>query len=582
MPQARTRLWFLPTSPRSPDKIRPELTILQKYEGQPWTREAQAQFFREIVDCGTYESAGRPPKEPDQPGRERVHRAPRALGLVRASTGTTLVITAAGHALIDGHDSADLFLHQLLKFQFPSPNHDERDYRELFRVKPFLEILRIVREVESISKYEMQAFGLTLIDYRQFDRVVADIQRFRMERARLDAGRPRREYEDAILRDRMQKVYAQDLATEGISLRERHGRPVSPAEVLATKIRNSRDYADAAMRYFQRTGLFTFTDFRSLRLIPERAPDVDQILATVSRDPEPHAGDDLERFWSALGDPELPRLPLDELAVVRRRLEVLRGDVPARVRDAVAPAPLPAAASILELKHTYSRLREQAEADARSELRTRLARQDVVDDLVEVFRQVTAREGIIDRPLTLEWNVWRAFAVLDDGDVRNNFKLDRFGNPVTIAPGNVADIECTYETFHLLVEVTLASGSRQHATEGEPVTRHIGLYQRRARDAGDRRPVFGLFVAERLEPTVIADLYAGFTTKVRAFAGGVKTIPLEIADLVALLQATRTHLKDFVASDLQRFLERASVLITESMDEGEWRESVRELADRGL
>jgi hypothetical protein len=581
MAQARTRLWFLPTSPRSPEKVGPELTILQAFEGQVWDKAAQAEFFRRIVDSGSYESAGRPPKEPDQPGRERVHRAPRALGFVRAKTGDALVITPAGHALIDEYDPADLFLHQLLKLQFPSSNHSERDYRELFRIKPFLEVLRLVREVETISKYELQAFALTLIDHRNFAEVMADLRRFREARSRLNPGRPRREFEHEVLLARMREVYAEDLATEGISLRERRGKAVSPDEVLTTKIANARDYADAAMRYFQRTGLFTFSDFRSLRLLPERAPDVEQILATVSSDPEPYEATDLDPFWAYLGDPSLPALPLDEPAVVKERFQVLRGDVGQSVREAVGILPIPETATVPELKHAYTRLQEQAEAQAREGLRTELARKDIIDELVAVFGQISAG-GIIDRSLVLEWNVWRVLAVLDDGDIRNSFKLDRFGQPVTHAPGNISDIECSYNDFHLLTEVTVAYGARQHATEGEPVTRHVGLYQRRARDAGDHRPVFGLFIAERLEPTVIADFYSAFTTKVRAFGGAVKIIPLDISDVVALIQATRDRLSDFQAVDLRTFLERASLLVTESMDEEEWRERVRELTRAGL
>jgi hypothetical protein len=532
MAQARTRLWFLPTSPRSPDKIRPELAILQAFEGKTWDKAAQAEFFRRIVESGSYESAGRPAKEPDQPGRERVHRAPRALGFVRAKTGDPLVITPAGHALLAGHDAADVFLHQLLKLQFPSPNHSGRDYRELFRIKPFLEMLRLVRAVESLNKYEMQAFALTLTDACQFERLAEDLRRFRTERAGLDPGRPRREFEQRILRERTGAVYADDLATEGISLRERGGAAALPEDVLKTKIANSHDYADAAMRYFQRTGLFTFSDFRSLHLLPERAPDVDQILATVSPDPQPYENGDLETFWAYLGDPDLPRLPLDEPEVVKQRFELLRADVATSVREAVGSLP-PETATVQELKHAYTRLQEQAEAEAREQLRTELAGNDIIDDLVAVFGQISGG-GLVDRSLVLEWNVWRALAVLDDGDVRNNFKLDRFGQPVTNAPGNMSDIECTYDDFHLLTEVTLAYGARQHATEGEPVTRHVGLYQRKARDAADARPVFGLFLAERLEPTVIADFYSAFTTKVRAFGGAVKIIPLEIADLVVM------------------------------------------------
>jgi AlwI restriction endonuclease len=581
MAQARTRLWFLPTSPRSPDKIRRELALLQDFDGQTWDKDAQAEFFRRIVNSGTYESAGRPPKEPDQPGRERVHRAPRSLGLVRAMTGSTLEITNAGHALIDGHDPADLFLHQLLKLQFPSPNHDNQDYRELFWIKPFLEVLRLVGEVESISKFELQAFGLALIDHRDFEAVVADVRGFREARGRVEPGRPRRQFEQDALFSRMGQVYSEDLATTGISLRERRGRAVAPQDVLATKVANARDYADAAMRYFYRTGLFTFSDFRSLRLLPERGPDVARILTTVSADPEPFEGSDLDSFWAYLGDPNLPQLALDEPSVVKERFEVLRDEVSPSVLEAVGALPEPSTATVPELKFAYTRLQERAEVDVRERLRAELAHKDMTEELVSVFAQIMGG-GLIERSLVLEWNVWRLLAVLDDGDIRNNFKLDRFGQPVTHAPGNVSDIECTYEDFHLLTEVTVAYGARQHATEGEPVTRHVGLYQRHAQNQNDRRPVFGLFIAERLEPTVIADFYSAFTTKVRAFGGALKIIPLEISDVVALIEQTRDRLSVISARDLRRFLDRASLLVTESMDEEEWRERVKALARVGI
>jgi hypothetical protein len=581
MAQARTRLWFLPTSPRSPDKIRPELTVLQEFEGRTWDKGAQAAFFKRIVSSGSYESAGREPKEPDQPGRERVHRAPRSLGLVRAATGSNLEFTTAGHALIEGHDPADLFLHQLLKLQFPSPNHDDRDYRELFWVKPFLEVLRLLGEVESISKFELQAFGLALTDHRDFASVVADLLEFREARSRHAAGMPRRQFEHDTLFSRIRIVYADDLARDDISLRERGGKTVSPDDVLATKVANARDYADAAMRYFHRTGLFTFSDFRSLRLLPERVPDANLIIATVSPDPEPFEGADLERFWAYLGDPTLPHLPLDEPAAVKERFEILRNEVLPTVLEAIGALPEVATASVAELKFAYTRLQEGAEVDVRDRLRTELARNDITEDLVAVFGQITGG-GLIERSLVLEWNVWRLLAVLDDGDIRNNFKLDRFGQPVTHAPGNMSDIECTYEDFHLLTEVTVAYGARQHATEGEPVARHVGLYQRRAQDENDRRPVFGLFIAERLEPTVVADFYSAFTTKVRAFGGALKIIPLEISDVVAMTEQTQKHINNIRARDLRQFFERASLLVTESMDEEEWRDRVKALARRGL
>ena len=62
----------------------------------------------------------------------------------------------------------------------------------------------------------------------------------------------------------------------------------------------------------------------------------------------------------------------------------------------------------------------------------------------------------------------------------------------------------------------------------------------------------------------------------------MKIVPLEISDLVALIEATRERLGEFQAEDLRQFLERASLLVTESMDEEEWRERVKELARAGF
>ena len=48
------------------------------------------------------------------------------------------------------------------------------------------------------------------------------------------------------------------------------------------------------------------------------------------------------------------------------------------------------------------------------------------------------------------------------------------------------------------------------------------------------------------------------------------------------LTKQRDRLSVISARDLRRFLDRASLLVTESMDEEEWRDRVKELARSGL
>lgn len=49
-----------------------------------------------------------------------------------------------------------------------------------------------------------------------------------------------------------------------------------------------------------------------------------------------------------------------------------------------------------------------------------------------------------------------------------------------------------------MVEVTLATNSRQEAMEGEPVRRHVADLVVQYRKSG--KPVYGLFVANRIDP----------------------------------------------------------------------------------
>ena len=50
----------------------------------------------------------------------------------------------------------EAFTRQLLKFQLPSPYHTQSSKIE-FKVKPYLELLRLINDVGSLSKTEIAA-----------------------------------------------------------------------------------------------------------------------------------------------------------------------------------------------------------------------------------------------------------------------------------------------------------------------------------------------------------------------------------------------------------------------------------------
>ena len=79
----------------------------------------------------------------------------------------------------------------------------------------------------------------------------------------------------------------------------------------------------------------------------------------------------------------------------------------------------------------------------------------------------------------LEYNTWRAMTMLNGGRIKGNFNFDDFGQPLSTAAGNMPDIECYYEDFILIVEVTMQQGQRQYEMEGEPVARHFGQIKKK-------------------------------------------------------------------------------------------------------
>ncbi len=567
---SRTRTWSIPTSPRSPEKIADELRLVRDngFLDRTWNREAQRDFAELLVRTGgVYEGAGHA-AEPEFAARDRIHRAPRTFGFLRIRRGEPLVLTAAGAALLENRNLPDLFMRQLLKWQYPSPNHDKPDYRDLFAVRPFLEMLRLIRQADGITTVELALFGIPLARAVDYVQGLEQLLTFRREYADVTGYLPRKEFLRDQSRARMGAVYADDIASGRTAKRERGAKSFED-----TKFGNARDYADAAIRYFRATGLFTSSArYSRLGLLPERYPEVDEILATWPRDPLEFGN--VEDFYSYLGDPALPALPSDGVLVLQDQIRALYDDAPRTAKEEFAGELSAVAASTTprDLKDWYAQLVRISTDAAMAERVSSLSVPSACDDIVDLYDRIVDRsEEVIDGPLFLEWNTWRALTMLDDGDIRGNFAVDRTGQPLHPAPGKGGDIVCEYRDFHLVVEVTLQTGMRQYMSEGEPVERHVGAHQAARRAAGDNRPVYGLFIAPSLNPAAV-NYFCNLHLLPRpsaVFGGLVRVIPLSLATFAAMLRAAQPHVPVLSAS-LLSFLREAAALTAKTVNEQEW------------
>ncbi len=79
---AKTKALFAFTSPRTVEKIIPEVALLTgNYAGQIWNDHTQTSFFNDLYQSGFYDGATMP-KDVPLAARDRITRAPKALGFV--------------------------------------------------------------------------------------------------------------------------------------------------------------------------------------------------------------------------------------------------------------------------------------------------------------------------------------------------------------------------------------------------------------------------------------------------------------------------------------------------------------------
>ena len=137
---------FFVTSPRSPYKLGDEIKLLaENFSGQKWIIKTQKEYYMELSKQVFFE--GSISGDVAFKARDRINRAPQSLGLIDLKP--VIKLTEAGKKYIYGKRPEEIFLRQLLKVQFPSPFHIDTEMN--FKIKPYLELMRLIYDFEGLS-----------------------------------------------------------------------------------------------------------------------------------------------------------------------------------------------------------------------------------------------------------------------------------------------------------------------------------------------------------------------------------------------------------------------------------------------
>ena len=182
---------------------------------------------------------------------------------------------------------------------------------------------------------------------------------------------------------------------------------------------------------------------------------------------------------------------------------------------------------------------------------------------------VTVVHEIDDRPAYLEWAVWRSFLAINEivGPVHKTrrFPLDQDFLPRNTAPGGGSDLIFEFESYVLVVEVTLTTSHRQMAVESEPVRRHTVQYK----ESYPEKDVYCLFIAPSVDNNVAETFRIGVWYKLddEEF---VNIIPMSLNDYINTFETLRE--KRFKNGDLRSLLDRC--LASRNVRAPQWKQSI--------
>lgn len=588
--------WSITTTLRNPERLRNFLIVLQQLENSEWTLENQRkyqilliqnrkygfgsrQFYNglsqeqinliddlskeisfeqaeEIFNAKNYE-------DPAMRGRQSINPL-KKIGLVAIKDSKIEIADLGKLFLKDDFDFGEIFFRSFLKWQLPNP--DSRDYPENgdYDIKPFIGVLHLINTVnkkelacgnkaKGISKKEFSVFAPTLVHYQNIEQYADEIISLRTKLQ----GKPKKEQREIF------DTYKKQFASEFLE--------TDNDDEINSLLNNLQDYGDNAIRYFRLT---RYLHIRGggfyIDLEPRRSIEIDSLLDFDNA--KSKSFESKEEYLAYISDISEPQLPwetkekyieitkkiLDEIKIYETNLEKEKIEIKEfkrmqsdELKDYIAELRIHRKSLQNELNHKESQDTEQIEL--------------YIKDLKNIF-------DFDDRPILLEKLSALGLHALNDAlKIQPNYPVGDDNEPTFTAPANTPDIECFYESFNAICEVTMLKSRDQWYNEGQPVMRHLRDFENKY----SNKKAYCLFIA----PTLHRDTLNTFWTAVKYEYEGSKQriVPLSINNFVTILKILlhiKAENKFLKHSEISRLYDKILESSNSSSNANEWLQNV--------
>lgn len=573
-------LWSASTTMRNPERTYSFLKTIKEVEGMPWNDETQMRlqslliknrFYKpnkenlsqrqiDILEDLNYQMSYTEARDifdskkyTDAPMRGRTTFDPiEKLGLasleIDSKTHEVRVrITELGQLFLDNRIVLeDVVFSNLLKFQYPNPlSSDCRDYN----TKPFINTLRLIKKVnelcserglkaKGVSKDEFGIFVLSIKSYDEIEEKAESLLTYRKRMSELSTDEEKQNYRTIFV--------------------ERY------LSNFKEPVKNTKEYADNIIRYVRLTKyIYIRGGGYYIDLEPRRMIEIESLLEMDNGSAKSFS---LEEYKAFIGDYYSYTLPFETIEKLTKIAKDIVTEINALEHSlALNTSVVEIANNIVDLKAQIEALRERRISLQNLILKANYQQIDQIDSAINALKNI--RKLNMKPSVALEKWTNIALNIINDALlIKPNSPLGDDNEPIFTAPAGVPDIECLYDGFGAICEVTMLTGRDQWFNEGQPVMRHLRDFE----NQHSATPNYCLFVA----PSLHQDTMNTFWNAVKYEYQGSKQkiVPITITQLIDILQGIKNakvnHRK--VTKDDMKTLYESCTQLNSISDSTQW------------
>jgi len=571
-------LWSMSTTIRNPNRIKDVLSTIKKIEGEEWNDETQKKLQAlliknryytptaknlsneqiELLENAeanmTYEQAikifnDKNYESPPMRGRTSFDPIEK-LGLVNV-INSRVCISNFGNKFINGEiDLGEVILSSFLKLQYPNPV--AQGFGQ-WNTKPFINAIRLIKKVnvlcaekgmkeKGVSTDEFGIFVLSLKSHKDVDETAQKLIEYRVKK-------------ESITDERLKKKYIDEFTA---------------AYLIDFKdpINNTKEYTDNMIRYFRLTKYIYIRGNGSyVDLEPRRMIEINSLLESDNGKCKNYTKDEWIEYMGNYEAYELPWEKEDKLREIATKIieevHIIEADLKRPITN------FNIGIDKESLKETIKIAREK---------RTKLQNLKIKNDYAEVNKiseAIYALQNIraLDRKASIELEKWSKVAlnIINDAIlIKPNSPIGDDNEPTFTAPSGVPDIECYYETFAAICEVTMLTGRDQWYNEGQPVQRHLRDFE----EKNNNKPNYCLFIAPRLHKDTINTFWNA--VKYEYEGEKQRIVPMTITQIILILEAIK-NIKEkgkTVNKEQMRALYNSCIEISRVPNSTEWQSHI--------